>query len=35
MVQYLSRDVCWDSEPIHFMMEWESEELEAALTPLE
>ena len=35
MVQYLSRDVCWDSEPTHFMMEWESEELEAALTQLE
>jgi hypothetical protein len=35
MVQYLLRAVCWDSQPTHFMMDWESEELEAALTPLE
>ena len=35
MVQHLWREVCWDSELTHFMMEWETEELEAALTPLE
>ncbi len=31
-VKYLSRHVGWDSEPTHFMAEWESEELEATLT---
>ena len=31
-VKDLSRDVGWDSEPTHLMLEWESEELEATLT---
>ncbi len=31
-VKDLSRDVSWDSEPTHLMLEWESEELEATLT---